>query len=110
MEQTFFSSPFNPTVLPSLLLVAVLAWIVFRRREPPSFWGLLRGQLEQLGNELDRRVDRERWVRRLPIFSAETIRGKEAEFIRDRLPRKAPRARYLVLLLLIGVLVWWLTR
>jgi hypothetical protein len=110
MEQTFFSSPFNPTVLPSLLLVAVLAWIVLGRGEPPSFWGLLRGQLEQLGNELDRRVDRERWVRRLPVFSAETIRGKEAEFIRDRLPRKAPRARFLVLLLLIGALVWWLTR
>ncbi len=110
MEQTFFSSPFNPTVLPSLLLVAVLAWIVLGRGVPPSFWGLLRDQLEQLGNELDRRVDRERWVRRLPVFSAETVRGKEAEFIRDRLPRKAPRARYLVLLLLIGALVWWLTR
>jgi hypothetical protein len=110
MEQTFFSSPFDPTVLPSLVLVAVLAWIVLGRGEPPSFWGVVRRQLEQLGNELDRRVDRERWVRRLPVYSAETIRGKEAEFIRDRLPRKAPRARYLVLLLLIGALVWWLTR
>jgi hypothetical protein len=110
VEQSFFAGPLDTTVLPSLVLVAVLAWLVLGRREPPSFWGLVRRQLEQLGNELDRRVDRERWVRRLPVYSAETIRGKEAEFIRDRLPRKAPRARYLVLLVLIGVLVWWLTR
>ncbi len=104
------STLLDPTFFPSLVLVAVLAWMIFSRREPPSFWRQLRGQLEQLGNELDRRVDRERWVRRLPVYSAETIRGKEAEFIRERLPRKAPRARYLVLLLLVGVLVWWLTR
>ena len=80
------------------------------RREPPAFWRQLRNQLDQLGNELDRRLDRERWVRRLPVFSAETVRGKEAEFIRERLPRKAPRARFVLLLFLIGVLVWWLTR
>ena len=49
-------------------------------------------------------------MRRLPVFSAETVHGKEAEFIRERLPRKAPRARYLLLLLFIGVLLWWLTR
>jgi hypothetical protein len=47
---------------------------------------------------------------RLKVYSAETVHGKEAEFIRERLPRKAPRALYLVLLLLIGALVWWLTR
>jgi hypothetical protein len=108
--ETFFSSPLDATFFPSLVLMAVLAWIILSLREPPSFWRQLRGQLEQLGNELDRRVDRDRWVRRLPVYSAETIRGKEAEFIRDRLPRKVPRARFVILLLLIGVLVWWLTR
>jgi hypothetical protein len=110
MEQTFFASPLDPTVLPFLVLVAVLVWIAVSRGEPPSFWRQLLGHLAQLGNELDRRVDRDRWVRRLPVFSAETIRGKEAEFIRERLPRKAPRARFVMLLLLIGVIVWWLTR
>jgi hypothetical protein len=79
-------------------------------RDPPSFWRQLRDQLDQLGTELDRRVDRNRWVLRLKVYSAETIHGKEAEFIRERLPRKAPRARYVVLLLVVGVLVWWLTR
>jgi hypothetical protein len=97
--------------LPQLLLAAVLVLIAMSLRQlPPSFWRQLRGHLDQLGNELDRRFDRERWVRRIPVYSAETLRGKEAEFIRDRLPRKVPRARFVLLLLAIGVLVWWLTR
>jgi hypothetical protein len=107
---TILESPVDPAFLPSLVLVVVIAWIIFSLRIPPSFWRQLRGQLDQLGNELDRHVDRNRWVRRLPIYSAETIRGKEVELIHDRLPRKAPRVRFVVLLLLIGALVWWLTR
>jgi hypothetical protein len=107
---TFLQSPVDPALFPSLILVALLAWIVFSLREPPSFWRQLRGQLEQLGREIDRRVDRDRWVRRLPVYSAETLSGKEAQLIRDRMPRKVPRARSVVLLLLIGVLVWWLMR
>src|SRR5688572_30828944 len=103
-------SPFaiGPT---ELVLVAVIAFIVLSWREPPPwFWRQVRGQLDQLGNELDRRIDRNRWLQRLPVFSAETIHGKEAEFIRDRLPRKAPRARFLLLLFLIGVFAWWFAR
>jgi hypothetical protein len=34
---------------------------------------------------------------RLPVYSAETVRGREAEFIRDRLPTKFPT------LLVVGV-------
>jgi hypothetical protein len=96
--------------LESLVLVAVLAWIIFTLREPPQFGRQLRAHLDQLGHELDRRVDRNRWRLRLPVFSAETIRGKEAEFIRERLPRKAPYARFVVLLFLIGVFAWWFAR
>ena len=88
--------------LPEFVLVAVIALIILSWREPPSFWRDLRGQLDQLGFELDRSIDRQRWMRRLPVFSAETINGKEAEFIRERLPRK-PLARFVVLLFLIGV-------
>ena len=99
------------TFLPlQLLLLAVIALIVFAPRWPPSFFRQLRDQLDQLGHELDGRLDRERWWRRLPVFSAETIQGKEAQFIRERLPRKAPRARFVVLLFLIGVFVWLLAR
>ena len=107
---SIFQSRLDPTFFPALVLLAVLVWIMLAPREPPSFWRQFRDQLDQLSNELDRRIDRERWVRRLPVYSAETVRGKEAEFIRERLPRKAPRARFVLLLFLIGVLVWWLTR
>jgi hypothetical protein len=94
-----------------LVLLAVIVLIIVSWREPPpSFWRQVRGQLDQLANELDRRIDRKRWLRRLPVFSAETIHGKEAEFIRERLPRKAPRARFLLLLFLIGVFAWLFAR
>lgn len=93
-----------------LILLTVVALIVLSRPPPPAFWRQLRGHLDQVGHEIDRRFDRDRWLRRQPVYSAETIQGKEAEFIRERLPRKAPHLRYVVLLLLIGALVWWLTR
>jgi hypothetical protein len=110
MDQ-IFASPFDAEVFPGLVLVALLAWIILSEIPPPSsFWPRLRGQLDQLGNELDRRFDRVRWMRRLPVYSAETIHGKEAEFIRERLPRKAPYARFVLLLFLIGVLAWWFAR
>lgn len=97
--------------LPEIVLWSVIAFIIFGWREPPpSFWRQLRGQLDQLGHELDHRIDHNRWVRRLPVFSAETIHSKEAEFIRERLPRKAPLARFVVLLFLIGAFLWLFAR
>ena len=100
----------DQTLLPALVLLAIVVIFVVSLRDPPSFWRQLRDQIDQLGHELDRRVDRNRWVLRLKVYSAETIHGKEAEFIRQRLSRKAPRARYVLLLLFVGVLLWWLTR
>jgi hypothetical protein len=105
MDSLFAVSPIE------LILVGVILLLIVAGREPPpSFWRQVRGQLDQLGHELDRRIDRNRWLQRIPVFSAETVRGKEAEFIRDRLPRKAPRARFVLLLFLIGVLAWWFAR
>jgi len=100
----------DPSLIPAFVLLTIVVVLILSLRDPPSFWRQLRGHLDQLGQELDGRIDRERWVRRLPAFSAETIRGKEAEFIRERLPRKAPRARFVLLLFLIGVLAWWFAR
>jgi hypothetical protein len=100
----------DATLLPALVLLAIVVLLVASLRDPPSFIHHLRGHLEQLGRELDRRFDRDRLALRLKVYSAETIHGKEAEFIRERLARKAPRARYVLLLLVIGVLLWWLTR
>jgi len=47
---------------------------------------------------------------RLPVYSAETLRHKEAEFIRDRLPKRFPTALVAALLVLFAAAVWWLTR
>src|SRR5262247_3810116 len=99
------------TFLPVLIVLALVALIVLAADQaPPWFWRQIREQLDQLGRELDRRVDRNRLALRLKVYSAETIHGKEAEFIRERLPRKAPRARAVLLLIVVGVIVWWLAR
>lgn len=100
----------DPTLEPALVLLGIVLLFVASVRDPPSFLRQLRDQIEQLGLELDRHVDRNRWALRLKVYSAETIHGKEAEFIRERLPRKAPRARAVLLLLVVGVIVWWLMR
>ena len=47
---------------------------------------------------------------RMPVYSAETTDGKEAELIRERLPKRFPASLLLVLALLFGAAVWWLTR
>ncbi len=47
---------------------------------------------------------------RMPVYSAETTNGKEAEFIRDRLPKRFPTAIALVVVLIFGAVAWWLTR
>ena len=94
-------------LLPAAVLAAILASVVFHQRKPDSqlrhLERELRTQLRQLEHELRAR---------LPVFSAETVRGKEAEFIRERLPHKGSR----LLLIKLGAFVvtvavaWWLTR
>jgi len=46
---------------------------------------------------------------RLPIYSAETLRHKEAEFIRDRIPNRFPAALVIAVLVLCAAAAWWLT-
>jgi len=105
MDATLFEQ-----LLPAAVLL--LVWLIASSRVPPSFWRDSIDLLDRLGNELRHGFGRGRWARQ-PVFSAETIRGKEAEFRRRRLPRKTPRAGLvlaLCALLVVGVLVWWLTR
>jgi hypothetical protein len=81
--------------LPQVLLVVVIVWLVFASRD-------LGPHLRHLEHEL---------LTRLPVFSAETTRGKEAEFIRDRLPERVPWTLYaLAALAATGTVVlwWWL--
>jgi hypothetical protein len=86
MKQTMLAQP---------LLFAMFAWLLFELRKRRSV-------LQQLARELRSH---------LPVFSAETVRGREAEFIRDRVPHRLPQT--LLLLVAYGVLLiaaWWLAR
>lgn len=93
--------------LDQLVLLIVLIGVILTLRPPPSFWQRLHGDLRRLDLELTRRYPQ--W-RRMPVYSAETIRRKEAEFIRDRLPRKVPYVAIGLVLLAIGVLLWWIAQ
>ena len=48
--------------------------------------------------------------RRLAVYSAETIRHEEAEFIRDKLPKRFPTVVVVALCVLCAAAAWWLTR
>jgi hypothetical protein len=41
-----------------------------------------------------------------PVYSAATLRNKEAEFIRDRLPKRFPLWIFSVALLMLAVVTW----
>ena len=93
-----------------LVLVAVFVWLLHELGKHPS---LLRHLADELREHSSVRRGLERAVRfRLPVYSAETVQGKEAEFIRDRLPiRAAPTL--LIMLALLGLvltLFWWVIR
>jgi Sec-independent protein translocase protein TatA len=84
-----------------LLIILVIVLLIFGTRH-------LRGlgeHADQLARELSDSVHR-----RMPVFSAETTRGKEAEFIRDRLPKRFPTALFVAALVLFAAAAWWLTR
>lgn len=81
-----------------LIILAVVALIFGTKRLSGSDDGSLRSHL------------RDELRGRMPVYSAETTDGKEAEFIRERLPKRFPALVLLVLVLLFGAAVWWLTR
>jgi hypothetical protein len=76
-----------------LLIVVIVALIVYGRRN--------HDQWQQLNREL---------LQRMPVFSAETTKGREAEFIRDRLPKRTSWVLYALaatLMVVVVVLQWW---
>jgi hypothetical protein len=83
----------------AIILLVVL--VMFAGRHLRS----LRGPADALARELGDEIHR-----RMPVFSAETTRGKEAEFIRDRLPRRFPFALAIAALVLFLAADWWLNR
>ncbi len=79
-----------------LIVLVVVASIFGTKRLPRIDDDSLRSQLhKELG--------------RMPVYSAETTNGKEAEFIRDRLPKRFPAIVVLVVTAIFGVAAWWLT-
>jgi Sec-independent protein translocase protein TatA len=78
-----------------LLLLLVIVFLIMAMRDRNSYW-------RRLANELE--------AARQPVFSAETTRSTEAEFIRDRLPERVPK--WLIALAMLGtlgaLLSWWL--
>jgi hypothetical protein len=47
-------------------------------------------------------------LHRLPVYSAETIHHEEAEFIRDKLPKRFPTALVIGLCVLFAAAALWL--
>ena len=82
-----------------ILLVIVLLILANRRLRN------LGGPVDALTRELRDAVEH-----RMPVYSAETTRGKEAEFILDRLPKRFPTAIVVALFVLFAATAWWLTR
>jgi hypothetical protein len=81
-----------------LIILAVVAVIIGSKRLGGSDDGSLPSRL------------RHELRGRMPVYSAETTSGREAEFIRERLPKRFPASVRLVLVLLFGAAAWWLTR
>ena len=91
---------FQMSVQQLVLILAIVA-LIFGNRHMRG----LRGEdADQLARELSDAVQR-----RMPVYSAETTRGKEAEFIRDRLPKRFPTAIFSAVLVLFAAAAWWLT-
>jgi Sec-independent protein translocase protein TatA len=87
--------------LQQLAIVLLVVLLIFASRRLRD----LRDPHDALVREL-----RDFALRRMPAYSAETTRGKEAEFIRDRLPKRFPTAIVVALLVLFVAAAWWLTR
>jgi hypothetical protein len=88
--------PFAMSIPQMLIILAIVALIFGTRRLKGIDDDSLRSQLhKELG--------------RMPVYSAETTNAKEAEFIRDRLPKRFPTAIVLVVVI-FGAVAWWLTR
>jgi Sec-independent protein translocase protein TatA len=83
----------------AMILVVVMLILGSRRLRG------LRRDADQLARELSDAVHR-----RMPVYSAETTNGKEAEFIRDRLPKRFPTVIFIAVLVLFAAAAWWLTR
>jgi hypothetical protein len=90
----------NYVSLQQVAMLLTIVILIIGARELSRF-GPLRDELSHLLHELQRH---------LPVYSAETVRGREAEFIRDRLPKGFPVVLIVIALVVFGAVAWWLSR
>jgi Sec-independent protein translocase protein TatA len=84
-----------------LLLVALALVVIAGRRFLGPYGRSTEQMLSQLRDEL---------MERRPVYSAETTKHREAEFIRDRLRNRRSGLITLLAILVGGVVLWWLMR
>ena len=65
-------------------------------------------QLGFRGDDLSQLV--REFQRHMPVYSAETIQSREAEFIRDRLRKRFLPWAIPLAILLAAAVIWWLTK
>ena len=96
-------------LIAGLVLVGMLAWLVHELRKRPSLLRQLEDELHEHG-WFGRGLPRVRRFR-MPVYSAETVHGKEAEFLRDRLPPKLPTLLVVAGVAMVVLLAaWWAVR
>ena len=91
-----------PALIAGLVLFALFVWLMHELSKSPSLLRQLELEMHE-GGWLGRRLGRAARFR-LRVYSAETVQGKEAEFIRDRLPTKFPTL-LVVIVAALGVLL-----
>jgi hypothetical protein len=94
-----------PALIASLVLSAIFAWLMHELRKRRSLLRQIELEIHESG-WLGRRLGRVARFR-LPVYSAETVQGKEAEFIRDRLPLKFPTLLFVIVVTLGLLLAIW---
>jgi len=81
--------------VPQLLIILVIVALIFGTKR------LIRIDDHSFRSQLRKELGR------MPVYSAETTDGKEAEFIRDRLPKRFPTIVILVAVAIFGAVAWW---
>ena len=98
------------TLMAGAVLFEICLWLMHELRKRPSLLRQLALEMHE-GRWLGRRLAQAARFR-LPVYSAETVAGREAEFIRDRLPIKAAVTLVILLALLALLLAafWFVSR
>ena len=91
----------GPISLWQCLILLVIVLLIFGTRYGRRYWRDLNDKIETAFDDEIKNV--------FPAFSAETTEHREAEFIRDQLPKRIPLWVTLITIIAFGALAWWIT-